>query len=87
MLDLKDIQDLVADTFMGGSAELAGIAMFLLSIVLVFGLLRNAFMALLVGMGVAMFFTAFGVLPTELAILMIIVSVLGLAYTSRQTWS
>lgn len=87
MLDLKDIQDLVANTFMGGSAELAGIAMFLLVIVAVFGLLRNAFMALLVGMGVAMFFIAFGVLPTELAILMIIVSVLGLAYTSRQTWS
>lgn len=87
MLSLSDIQDLISQTFLDGNAALAGIAMFGIVIIAIFGLLRSAFMALLAGMIAALFFTVSGVLPSELAVLMIIVSVLGLAYTARNSWS
>lgn len=87
MLSLSDIQDLISQTFLDGNTALAGIAMFGIVIIAIFGLLRSAFMALLAGMIAALFFTVSGVLPSELAVLMIIVSVLGLAYTARNSWS
>ena len=87
MLSLSDLQDLISQTFLDGNTALAGIAMFGIVIIAIFGLLRSAFMALLAGMIAALFFTVSGVLPSELAVLMIIVSVLGLAYTARNSWS
>lgn len=67
--------------------QIAGIAIYILAIVAVFGLTdRNGFMALIVGMAVTMVFSLMGVLSTELTVLLIIVSVLGLAYTSRAIW-
>lgn len=87
MLSLADVQDLISQTFLDGNTALAGVAMFGLVIIAIFGLLRSAFMALLAGMVAALFFTIAGVLPSELAVLMIIVSVLGLAYTARNSWS
>ena len=87
MLSLADVQDLISQTFLDGNTALAGVAMFGMVIIAIFGLLRSAFMALLAGMVAALFFTIAGVLPSELAVLMIIVSVLGLAYTARNSWS
>ncbi len=87
MLSLSDVQDLISQTFLDGNLALAGIIMFGFTILALFGLLRNAFLALLAGMVVALFFTVAGVLPTDLTILLIIVSVLGMAYTARNSWS
>lgn len=87
MLSLNDFQDLLAGTFLDGNLELAGIAMFLVAIVLVFAITRgDKYMALIVGMGITMFFSILGILSAELTVLMIIVSVLGLAYASRNVW-
>jgi hypothetical protein len=84
MLSLNDVINLVGDEFLDGNTAIAGIAIYILAIVVVLGLTRKPFFALIVGMAVTMIFTAMGVLPTELAILMIIVSVLGLAFTARR---
>lgn len=86
MLSLNDFQDLLAGTFLDGNLELAGIAMFLVAIVLVFAITKDKYMALIVGMGITMFFSILGILSAELTVLMIIVSVLGLAYASRNVW-
>lgn len=87
MLSLQEIQELIANEFLDGSMELAGIGIFIMSVLIVFSLThRNTFMALIVGMGVTMFFSLMGILSTELTILLIIVSVLGLAYSSRSIW-
>ncbi len=88
MIGLKDVQDIIANEFLNGSTELAGISMFIIAIIMVFALVgkNSPFMALIVGMGVTMFFSVLGVLSPELTMLMIIVSVLGLAYTSRSIW-
>lgn len=87
MLSLQEIQELIATEFLDGSMELAGIGIFIMAVLIVFSLTnKNGFMALIVGMAVTIMFSMMGVLSTELTVLMIIVSVLGLAYTSRSVW-
>lgn len=87
MMSLNDIQNMIADSFLDGNVELAGIGIYIISILAVLGLTQKPFYALIVGMGITVFFSALGVLSTELTVLLIIVSVLGLAYTSRSVWS
>lgn len=86
MISIQDLQDIVATNFFDGSSELAGIAIFIMAILAILGITRNPFYALLAGMGVTLLFSVMGVLSAEIAILMIVVSVLGLAYTSRSIW-
>lgn len=87
MLSLQEIQELIANEFLDGSMELAGIGIFLVAVLAVFALSnRNTYMALIVGMGVTIMFSLMGVLSTEVTVLMIIVSVLGLAYSARSVW-
>jgi len=79
---------MIAANFFDGNADLAGFVMFGAVILLILAITKgNTFFALIAGMVAAMFFTATGILSTELAILLIIVSVLGLAYTSRSVFN
>ena len=86
MIGFKEIQEILADSFFDGSMEIAGIAIFIIAILAILGVTRNPFFALLTGMGVTLLFSVLGVLSTEITVLMIVVSVLGLAYTSRNVW-
>lgn len=86
MLSVNEILDLIANTFFDGNVNLAGIVMYIAVLVLVITVSRNVFYALLIGMAATLLFTTMGILSTEIAVLLIIVSVLGLAYTSRGMW-
>lgn len=87
MLSFQEVQELIANEFLDGSMELAGIGIFIVAVLVVFGLTnRNTYMALIVGMGVTIMFSLMGVLSAEVTVLMIIVSVLGLAYSARSVW-
>lgn len=86
MIGLDDFQDILANTFLDGNMELAGVLMFIGAIALVFAVTEKTFLALIIGMGVVLFFSMLGVLSTEITVLMIVVSVLGLAYSSRNVW-
>lgn len=87
MLSFNDIQDLIANTFFDGSSDIAGIVMYIGILVLVLAITGGqAFYALIIGMAVTLLFSAVGIISTEITVLLIIVSVLGLAYTSRSIW-
>ena len=87
MLSLQEVQELIANEFLDGSMELAGIGIYIMAVLIIFALTnKNPFMALIVGMGITIMFSLMGVLSTELTVLLIIVSVLGLAYSSRAVW-
>ena len=86
MLSVNEILDLIANTFFDGNIDLAGIVMYIAVLVLVITVSKNVFYALLIGMAATLLFTTMGILSTEIAVLLIIVSVLGLAYTSRGMW-
>lgn len=86
MISFNELIDLVAQSFFEGDLALAGVVTYIFAILGVLALTREPFYALITGMAVTMLFTITGTLPTELTVLMIIVSVLGLAYTSRNVW-
>ena len=88
MLSFDDIRNMIAVNFLDGNGDLAGLVMYLGAIGLILAVTRgNTFYALIIGMVVTMFFSAVGVISTELTVLLIIVSVLGLAYTSKGIWA
>lgn len=88
MLSFEDIQNILSVSFFDGQSDLAGMVMYIGALGVVLALTKgNTFYALIIGMGVTMFFSTVGIISTELTILLIVVSVLGLAYTSRNIWS
>lgn len=86
MLSLFDIQELVSTGFFDGDMQLAGICMYILVLVAIFALTRKTTQTLIIGLPVTLVFSILGVLSTDLMILLIIVSVLGLAATAQKIW-
>lgn len=86
MIDFKELLELIAQTFFGGSMEIAGIVVYSLVIMIVLAITKRAFVTLVVSLPVTFVFSYMGFLPTELMILLIIVAVIGMAYSSRGLW-
>lgn len=86
MLSLFDIQDLVADSFFGGDLNLAGMVMYTLVLIVLFALTRKTQQTLIISIPVTLIFSAIGVIPTDMMVLLIIVTVLALAFTARNIW-
>lgn len=87
MLDLSDLVKIVADSFTGGSTEVAGMMIFAMVIGLVFVFIRSAAASLIVSLPLAFMFNTMGIIPQDLMVLLIIIAVLGLAFTTRKVWS
>lgn len=60
--------------------------MYILVLVAIFALTRKTTQTLIIGLPVTLVFSFLGVLSTDLMILLIIVSVLGLAATAQKIW-
>lgn len=86
MISLNDIEQLIANTFFDGNLEVAGIAMFIVMVGITYGIARSGFVALIIGMAVTFMFTLTGVLSTSIAVLMIIISTVALAFVTRSLW-
>ena len=83
MLSIPDIQNLIADSFFGGSDVLAGLVMLGAVLGVILALFKNKCAALIVGIPVVLIFSILGVLSVDLVILLIIIVVLGLAFAAR----
>ena len=86
MISFNDFQEILANSFFDGDLQIAGIVMYIGIMLLTIAVSKNTFYALLIGMAATMLFSILGILNTEVTVLLIIVSVLGLAYTSRSVW-
>lgn len=86
MLSIFDIQDLVASSFFDGDLNLAGMVMYTLVLIVLFALTRKTQQTLIISIPVTLIFTAIGVIPTDMMVLLIIVTVLALAFTARNVW-
>ena len=83
MLSIPDIQNLIADSFFGGSDVLAGLVMLGAILGVVLALFRNKYAALIVALPVILMFSILGVLSVDIMILLIIITVCGLAFVAR----
>lgn len=86
MLSLYDLQDLIGTSFFEGDVSIAGMCMYVVVLLIVFALTRKTQQTLIISIPVTLIFSAIGVLPTDLVILLILVTVLALAFTARNVW-
>ena len=83
MITLNDIQYMLGDSFFNGDLTLAGLALFGIAIIIIFALTKNVFQSLVIGLIGTGIFSYMGVLSGDMMVLLIIVIVLGLAFTAR----
>lgn len=83
MLQLTDIQTLVAGLLFGGNETIAGLAMFAVMMGAVFLLIRNVVASLLIALPLIMIASNLGILSGDMMILLIIITVLGLGLSAR----
>lgn len=86
MLSIFDVQDLISTSFFDGNLSLAGMVMYILVLLVLFALTRKTQQTLIIAIPVTLVFSAIGVIPTDLMILLIVVTVLALAFTARNVW-
>lgn len=86
MLSFTDIQELVSTGFFDGDLQIAGIVMYILVLVAIFALSRKTTQTLIISLPVTLVFSILGILSTDVMILLIIVTVLGLAATAQKVW-
>lgn len=86
MITLNQFTDILADSLFGGNVGVAGIIIFTFTLAIIFMLMkRNTFASLVIAIPVAFVFTLLGVLATDMAVILIVICVLGLATVSKKT--
>lgn len=85
MLQLSQVQTIVADTVFNGDVTIAGLTMFFMVMAMVFAISRNMFHSLLLGLPLILIFSALGILGGDMTIILIIIIVLGLGMSARRT--
>lgn len=87
MLQASQLQTAIADMIFNGDTAIAGLMMFFFVMVIVFAMSRNIFHSLLLGLPLILVFSALGILGGDMTVILIIVVVLGLAVTARNSLS
>lgn len=87
MLQFGDVQVLLADFFFGGNTTIAGLIMFTVVIGVLFALVHNLTATLIVSLPITLIFSSMGIISGDLMILIIIITVMGLAMVARSTMS
>ena len=86
-LGLNDINSILADVFFNGDTTVMGLVIYTVVLAILFGMKRNIFQSLLLSLPMTLVFAFLGIISTDLTILLIIVTVLGLAITSTRTFN
>lgn len=86
MITLNDLQTILATSFFDGNSIIAGIVIYCAVLALVFCTTKKPTYALIIALPVTYVFSLLGILTNDVMILLIIVTVLGLAYTTRSIW-
>lgn len=83
MIQFTDIITIIGNSFFGGNTFIAGITVLTILLALVMAFSKSAFTTLIVAMPLTLIFSYMNIIPDEITIIMLIVCVLGLAYTAR----
>ena len=86
MLSIFDLQDLVSTSFFDGNSSVAGMVMYVVVLIVLFALTRKTQQTLIIALPTTLIFNVIGVLTTDIMVLLIIVTVLALAFTARDAW-
>lgn len=86
MINFNDLQEIFATSFLDGNMAIAGIIIYAAVMVIIFAVTRNSTHSLLISIPITLVFSMLGILTADLMILLIIVTVLGLAFTTKDIW-
>lgn len=87
MLSIFDLQELISTSFFDGDINIAGMCIYIIVLMVVFALTRKTQQTLILAIPVTFVFNIIGVLPVDMTVLIIVVTVLALAFTARKVWS
>lgn len=83
MIQFTDIIQIVADSFFGGSLYVGGVVVLMGLLAIIMVISKKLITTMILGIPMIMMFSYLRVLPDEITLVMLIVIVLGLAYTAR----
>lgn len=86
MISLDQFQSLLGNSFFGGDSIIAGIVIYVTVLLVILVMTKKASVGLIVALPVTYIFSLMGVLSQEFMILLIVITVLALAYTTRDIW-
>lgn len=86
MITFSDFQEIFATSFLDGDMAIAGILIYAAVMIIIFAVTRNTTHSLLISLPITLVFSMLNILSTDLMILLIIVTVLGLAFTTKGVW-
>lgn len=84
---ISDMQNILGMSFFNGDTTIAGLVMFAVLMAIVFYVTRNIFQSLIIGLPIMLVFGQLNVITNDMMVLLIIISVLGLAFTARSAVS
>ena len=87
MIQFSDVIDMIAGTFFDGTVMVAGLVMLCCVLAVVMAISKSAFTTLVIAIPAALIFSYLDLIPDQITIVLILVCVLGLAYTARGTFS
>lgn len=86
MITLNQFQDILGGSLFDGDTAVAGIVIFAVTLAVIFMLMhKNTFAALLLSIPTAFVYSLLGVLSTEMMVILIVISVIGMATVSKKT--
>lgn len=83
MLTLTTIQTILSDTFFNGNMVIAGMAMYIVVLVVMFAISRNLIAVMLISLPVTLIFASMNILSGDLLIVLILITVIGLGLSAR----
>lgn len=83
MIQFTDIVDIIGQSFFGGNTTIAGIVVLCIVLAVIMTFSKSVFTTLIIAIPVTLIFTSLSLLPIDVTIILILVCVLGLAYTAR----
>lgn len=85
-MNFTDFQEIFATSFLDGDMAIAGILIYAAVMIIIFAATRNTTHSLLISLPITLVFSMLGILSTDVMILLIIVTVLGLAVSAKDAW-
>ena len=83
MIQFDDIINLLGQTFFNGNTLVAGVVVLAVILAGVMAFSKSAFTTLIVAIPTTLVFAYLNLIPDEITIVMLLVCVIGLAYTAR----
>lgn len=85
MITLEQMTDIIGESFFSGDSAIAGMVVFTVAMLVIFALFgrKSLIVPFALMLPITLIFTSLSVIPESLTILLIIVSVMGLAVTAK----